>query len=141
LSIHAYFGDQINLQIKIGFICNISLIHGIHIIHRIISSYFVYYKIWEMGWHVAGMWEKRIAYRLLVGEPEEDKDVGDWIILRWILERWVLGALTGLVSFWKEAVDICCEGGNEPSDCIECWEVLEWLHNRWPLKHCSALQS
>jgi hypothetical protein len=25
-----------------------------------------------------------------------------------------------------------CEGGNEPSGSIKCWEVLEWLHN-WQL--------
>jgi hypothetical protein len=87
------------------------------------------------------MWEKRNAYRLLVGEPEEDKDVGELIILRRVLERWVLGVLTGLVWFWIGAVDISCEGGNEPSGCITCWEILEWLHNRWPFEQCSALQS
>jgi hypothetical protein len=34
------------------------------------------------------MGEKRKAYRLLVGKPEGDQDVGGWIILGWILERW-----------------------------------------------------
>jgi hypothetical protein len=28
----------------------------------------------------------------------------------------------------------CCEHGNEPSDSIKCWEVLEWLHDWWLLK-------
>jgi hypothetical protein len=39
------------------------------------------------------MGEKRIAYRILVGKPEEtdhlgDQDVGGWTILKWMLERW-----------------------------------------------------
>jgi hypothetical protein len=33
------------------------------------------------------MGEKRNAYRLLVGKPEEDQDVGGWKILGWMLER------------------------------------------------------
>jgi hypothetical protein len=38
------------------------------------------------------MWEKRNAYRILVGKPEgrdhwEDLDVGEWTILKWIFER------------------------------------------------------
>jgi hypothetical protein len=32
----------------------------------------------------------------------------------------------------------CCEHGNEPSDSIKCWEVLEWLHNWHLLKKVSA---
>jgi hypothetical protein len=32
-----------------------------------------------------------------VGKPEEDKDVGGWIILGWILERWDGVMWTGLV--------------------------------------------
>jgi hypothetical protein len=43
------------------------------------------------------MGEKRNAYRLLVGKPEEDQDVGGWIILGWILERWDGVMWTGLV--------------------------------------------
>jgi hypothetical protein len=48
----------------------------------------------RMGWagHVARMGEKRNAYRLLVGKPEEKRSlrgprVGVWIILRWMVER------------------------------------------------------
>jgi hypothetical protein len=41
--------------------------------------------------------EKRNAYRLLVGKPEEDEDVGGWIILGSILERWDGVTRTGLV--------------------------------------------
>jgi hypothetical protein len=45
----------------------------------------------RMRWegHVAGMGEKRNAYRILVGKVRrKDKQVGGWIILSWILERW-----------------------------------------------------
>jgi hypothetical protein len=43
-------------------------------------------KLKRMRWagHVARMGEKRNAYRLLVGKPDE----GGWIILGRILERW-----------------------------------------------------
>jgi hypothetical protein len=48
------------------------------------------------------MGEKRNAYRLLVGKPEErdhyeDQDVGGWIILGYILERRDGVMWTGLV--------------------------------------------
>jgi hypothetical protein len=46
------------------------------------------------------MGEKRNAYRLLVGKPEEKRPlrlVGGWIILGWILERWDGVMWTGLV--------------------------------------------
>jgi hypothetical protein len=48
----------------------------------------------RMRWlgHVERMGERKNAYRLLVGKPEERRplgrqDVGGWIILKWILER------------------------------------------------------
>jgi hypothetical protein len=52
--------------------------------------------------YVARMGEKRNAYRLLVGKPEErdhweDQEIGGWIILGWILERWDGVMWTGLV--------------------------------------------
>jgi hypothetical protein len=42
--------------------------------------------------HVARIWEKRNACRILVGKPEERDNwevqgVGWWTILKWILER------------------------------------------------------
>jgi hypothetical protein len=48
------------------------------------------------------MWEKRNAYRLLLGKPEgknqwEDQDVDGWIISGCILERWDGVMWTGLV--------------------------------------------
>jgi hypothetical protein len=30
---------------------------------------------------------KRNAYRILVGEPYKDLDVGVWIIIKWLIER------------------------------------------------------
>jgi hypothetical protein len=38
------------------------------------------------------MWEKKNAYRILVGNQKEryhweDQDVGGWTILKWMLER------------------------------------------------------
>jgi hypothetical protein len=33
------------------------------------------------------MGEKRNAYRILVGKPEGNQDVGGWTISKWILER------------------------------------------------------
>jgi hypothetical protein len=48
----------------------------------------------RMRWagHVARMGEKRNAYRILVGKPEEKRPLGrprrrGWRILKWILER------------------------------------------------------
>jgi hypothetical protein len=43
-------------------------------------------------WHVTRMGEKRNAYRILVGKPEEKRPLGrprrsEWIILKWILQR------------------------------------------------------
>jgi hypothetical protein len=35
-------------------------------------------------------------------------------------------------------VEGSCEHGNEPSGCIKCWEVLEYLHNWQLLKKGSA---
>jgi hypothetical protein len=35
-------------------------------------------------------------------------------------------------------VERSCEHGNEPSDSIKCWEVLEQLHNWKLLKKGSA---
>jgi hypothetical protein len=54
------------------------------------------------------MGEKRNAYRLLVGKPEEKRPLGKprhrwWIMLRWILERRVGVMWTGLVSLRIEA--------------------------------------
>jgi hypothetical protein len=34
----------------------------------------------------------------------------------------------------QEQVESSCEFGIEPSGSIKCWEVIEWLHNWWPLE-------
>jgi hypothetical protein len=36
-------------------------------------------------------------------------------------------------------VEGSCEHGNETPGSIKLWEVLEWLHNWWLFKECSAL--
>jgi hypothetical protein len=54
----------------------------------------------RMRWagHVAQMGEKRNAYRLLVGKPEQRRPRrSGWIILGWILERWDGVMWTGLI--------------------------------------------
>jgi hypothetical protein len=35
-------------------------------------------------------------------------------------------------------VEGSCECGNEPPGSVKCWEVLECLHNWWPLEKRSA---
>jgi hypothetical protein len=56
-----------------------------------------------MGRACSKNWEKRNAYRILVGNPEgqshwEDQDVGGWTILKWILER--QDGMVGIGSIW-----------------------------------------
>jgi hypothetical protein len=53
-----------------------------------------------MRWagHVARIWERRGAYRVLVGKPEGkdhlgDLDVDGRIILRWIFKNWDVGGM------------------------------------------------
>jgi hypothetical protein len=55
----------------------------------------------------------------------EDPGVDGRIILKLIFEKWVGKAWT--VSIWLRigtGVGLC-EGGNEPSGCIQCGEFLE----------------
>jgi hypothetical protein len=35
-------------------------------------------------------------------------------------------------------VEKSCEYSNEPSGSIKYWEIIEWLHNWWPLQQYSA---
>jgi hypothetical protein len=57
----------------------------------------------RMRWagHVARMWEKKNAFRLLVQKPEGKRPLVRprhmWVILGWILERWDGVIWTGLV--------------------------------------------
>jgi hypothetical protein len=51
--------------------------------------------------HVASIWERRGAYRILIGRPEGRNQLGDpgidgRIMLKWIFRKWDGGARTGL---------------------------------------------
>jgi hypothetical protein len=39
---------------------------------------------------------------------------------------------------WTGTVEGSCEHGNEPSNSIKCWDVLEQLHNWRLLKKASS---
>jgi hypothetical protein len=41
-------------------------------------------------------------------------------------------------TYWIDLVKGSCEHGNEPSDFLICWEILEWLSSWQFLKHGSA---
>jgi hypothetical protein len=58
----------------------------------------------------------------------EDQDVGGWKILKWILDRYD-GMVWCGVDWINMAQEGSCEHGIEPLGSIECWEVLELLHN------------
>jgi hypothetical protein len=49
-------------------------------------------------------------------------DVGD---IEWVVSDWI-GLAWGRDQ-WRALV-------NMAMDSIKCWEVLEWLHNWWPLQ-------
>jgi hypothetical protein len=36
------------------------------------------------------------------------------------------------LSGWRQ-VESSCQCNNDPSGSIKCWEVIERLHNRWPI--------
>jgi hypothetical protein len=82
------------------------------------------------------MWLKRKAYMLLVGKAEGkgqfERPRSWWVDnIKMEFGEIVLGVLywTGLIHdnyLWRVVV-------NEPSGSIKCWDVLGWLHNRWPL--------
>jgi hypothetical protein len=94
--------------------------------------------------HVAGMGEKRNAYRILVGNPEGKRP------LEGPRRRWVDNIKMDLREIGWDGMDWIdlaldrdqrkgsCQHGNEPLGSIKCWEVLEWLHNGQLLKKGSA---
>jgi hypothetical protein len=81
--------------------------------------------------HVARIREKRNAYRLLVEKPEEKRPLGG------PRRRWMNNIKMGLRDIGRGGVDWIylaqdraqwrgsCENGNEPSDSIKFWEILE----------------
>jgi hypothetical protein len=86
--------------------------------------------------HVARMREKRNSCRLLVGKTEGKRPLGR------PRRRWVYNIKMGLGEMGWSGMDLIslahyrdlCECGNEPSGSRKYWEVLEWLHNWWPLE-------
>jgi hypothetical protein len=86
------------------------------------------------------MGQKRNAYMLLVGKPDgkgplerlrhrwTDNIKMDLREIGWLGMDWI-----GLAQD-RVQVEGCYESDNEPSGSIKCWEVLEWLHNWWPLE-------
>jgi hypothetical protein len=59
--------------------------------------------------------------------------------------RWVDNVKIDLREIWWDGMDWIdlaqegsCKHGNEPSDSIKCWKVLEWLQNWQLLKKGSA---
>jgi hypothetical protein len=96
----------------------------------------------RMAGHVARMWEKRNAYRIFVRNPEGKRPLGK------TRRRWVENIKIDLRDIGWDGMDWIdlaqdrdqgsCERGNEASDSIKRWEVLEWLHNWQLLKKGSA---
>jgi hypothetical protein len=100
----------------------------------------------RMKWvcHIAGMGEKRNAYRIFVGEPEGKRPLGrprrrwvDNIKIDLREKGWDGVDWTGLAQD-RDQLEGSCEHGNEPSGSIKCWEVLEWLQNWQLLRQGSA---
>jgi hypothetical protein len=84
-------------------------------------------KRMALAGHVARMGEKRNACKILVGKPEGKRPLGrprrSWVGTI----RMDLGEieLDGCGSGEGPVVG-SCEGGDEPSGSIKCWEILEW---------------
>jgi hypothetical protein len=89
------------------------------------------------------MGEKRNAYRILVGKPKEKRPLGRPRRRRMDNIKIDIREIEGMVwtgSIWLRIgpVEVSCEHGDETSGSINCWEVLEWLHNWRLLKKGSA---
>jgi hypothetical protein len=88
--------------------------------------------------HVARM-EKRNAYRTLVGKPQRKRPLG-WPGRRWVENikmdlreiGWDGMVWIGLIWLRIKTVEGSWEHGNESSGSIQCWKVIEQLHN-WRL--------
>ena len=82
-------------------------------------------------WRVARMWDRRGAYRVLVGrlmerDHFEDLDV-NWIMLKWIYKKWDREARIGLILLRTGTVGGACESSNELSGYKKCGKFLDWL--------------
>jgi hypothetical protein len=91
----------------------------------------------RLAGHVARL-EKRTAYRILMGKSEGKRPLGRHR-RRWVdnikIDLREIG-WDGMVWYGLDRSDSgegpvegSCEHGNEPSGSINCWEVLQWLHN------------
>jgi hypothetical protein len=78
------------------------------------------------------MGEKRNAYRSFMGKPEEKRSLGR------LRRRWEDNIKMDLREIGWGPVEGSCEHGNETSDFIKCWEILEWLNDWRLLKKGSA---
>jgi hypothetical protein len=79
------------------------------------------------------MYEKKTARKILAGKPGRNKTLGrsrpTWLDNIETDVREI--GCDGLDSSGtgKGPVEGSCEHDNEPSGCIKCWKVLEYLHN------------
>jgi hypothetical protein len=84
-----------------------------------------------MGWvgHVALIWPKRNAYKILVGKSEGKRPLGRprrrWMDNIKIDLRRDGVVWTGLMGLRIGRAEGSCEHGNGPSGSIKCWEVIE----------------
>ena len=79
--------------------------------------------------HVAGMGERRGAYRVLVGNLRErdhleDPGAGGRIILKWIFRKWDGGHEQNRFGSEQGQVAGTCECGNELAGSTKYWEFL-----------------
>jgi hypothetical protein len=86
----------------------------------------------EMGRACSTYWERRGAYRDLVGKPEGRRPLvrprSRWEDnIKMYLREVEWEAWTG--SIWLKIGQLagCCECGNEPSGSIKCLELSDWL--------------
>jgi hypothetical protein len=97
-------------------------------------------KLRRMKWagHVAGMGEKRNAYRLLVGKPEGKSPLArprrGWVDnVRMDLGEVERGDVDW-IDLTQDRNRSSCEFGIEPSGSIKFWEAVEFPNNWWPLE-------
>jgi hypothetical protein len=97
-------------------------LHNLYSSRRIIRMI----KSRRMRWagHIARMGDNSNTYRTLVVKPERKRPLGR------PGRRWVNSDRMGWYGVDRAAsgkgpVVSSCEHGNEPSDSIKCWEVLE----------------
>jgi hypothetical protein len=88
--------------------------------------------------HVAGIGEKRNALTILMLKPEGKRPLGR--PRRW----WVDNVNIDLREIRWDGMDLIDlaqhrDHGDEPSGCLKCWGVPEWLHNWQLLRKDSAL--